>query len=240
MELKEIMKIQNEFDEVHSSKFEWSEPISENTLDVLSFLIVAITGELGELSNVVKKVLRGDCPLSSVKHQVEDELADIFIYLIKICNQMSIDLEPLYFSKLEQNKKRFRNYEKRTPKKTDEVFNQKIYNLRTIKSFSEDDLEEYLDFFCEKYLNNRDLVKTFEEMFKLKGLINEYDSKTILFIMALSVVLADVGSSMSPFIRKTNIAKIQNICVKKDVNYQMLLSLTSEDERTESLFYKNT
>lgn len=113
MELKEIITKQDEFDRRHASKFEWAEPITENTTDMLAFLIVAITGEVGELSNVVKKILRGDITLESARENIEDEIVDIFIYLIKICNQMSIDLESLFLSKLSDNANRFRNYEKK-------------------------------------------------------------------------------------------------------------------------------
>lgn len=113
MELKDIMLKQYEFDLKHASKFEWSEPITEDTIDMLAFLIVAMTGEVGELSNVVKKILRGDVSLESAREYIEDEIADIFIYLIKICNQMSIDLEELFLSKLSNNVKRFQNYEKK-------------------------------------------------------------------------------------------------------------------------------
>ena len=113
MELEEIMKQQLEFDKKHASEFEWSLPISEKTVDMLGFLIVAMTGELGELSNVVKKILRGDHTLEFSKEQIKDELVDIFIYLIKICNQMSIDLEELFLCKLNNNIKRFKHYEKK-------------------------------------------------------------------------------------------------------------------------------
>jgi NTP pyrophosphatase (non-canonical NTP hydrolase) len=112
MELKEIMELQYKFDEKHAGKFEWSIPITENTINILAFLIVAMTGEIGELSNIVKKILRGDHSLEDSKEQIKDELVDIFIYLIKICNQMSINLEEVFFNKLEQNIARFRQYEK--------------------------------------------------------------------------------------------------------------------------------
>lgn len=112
MDIKEIMALQHDFDVKHAGKFEWSNPINENSLDMLAFLIVAITGEVGELSNVVKKILRGDYLLSKSMDKIEDELVDIFIYLIKICNQMSINLEELYLTKLEKNVERFSEYEK--------------------------------------------------------------------------------------------------------------------------------
>ncbi len=41
---------------------------------------------------------------------MEEEVADIFIYLLKICNRMDIDLEENFLKKLKKNKKRFKDY----------------------------------------------------------------------------------------------------------------------------------
>ena len=79
MELKEIITKQDEFDRKHASKFEWSESITDDTIDILVFLIIAITGEVGELSNVIKKIMRGDIALESARENIENEIADIFI-----------------------------------------------------------------------------------------------------------------------------------------------------------------
>jgi NTP pyrophosphatase (non-canonical NTP hydrolase) len=48
---------------------------------------------MGEFCNILKKVVRGDFPLNSAKAEMNEELADIFIYLIKISNQFDVDLE---------------------------------------------------------------------------------------------------------------------------------------------------
>jgi len=112
MELKKIMKLQALFDKEHSGIFSWSVRRREDDLEVLEFLLVCIIGELGELSNIVKKAMRGDFPLTAKKEQLEEEVADIFTYLLKICNKMNIDLEETFLKKLERNKVRFKHYER--------------------------------------------------------------------------------------------------------------------------------
>jgi NTP pyrophosphatase (non-canonical NTP hydrolase) len=113
MELKEIMRMQLEFDKRHASNFTWSQNINNENLEMLGFLIIAITGEIGELSNVVKKILRGDKEFSLEinRDELEEEITDIFIYLMKICNQMDIDLEENFLKKLQKNIEEFRKYE---------------------------------------------------------------------------------------------------------------------------------
>lgn len=52
----------------------------------------AVTGELGELANVLKKVRRGDFPLDIHLEAIEKEFADIAIYLDIFAYQYRIDL----------------------------------------------------------------------------------------------------------------------------------------------------
>lgn len=46
----------------------------------LPFFAIAIAGESGEFCNLLKKVLRGDFPLESVRNDLLEELADIITY----------------------------------------------------------------------------------------------------------------------------------------------------------------
>jgi len=111
MELSAISQLQESFDEEHSGHFGWSVPVTEDNLDMLAFLALGICGEAGELANTVKKVVRGDHTLVAARHEIEEEVADIFIYLVKTCNQVDIDLERAYLRKLEANRTRFKRYE---------------------------------------------------------------------------------------------------------------------------------
>lgn len=112
MNLAELVDVQKNFDEKHQGRFDWSQRISEDNIYLLEHLLVAYIGEIGEFANIVKKVSRGDLSLDEAKALMQDELADIFIYLIKISYQLDIDLEICFKNKVKKNKKRFKNYEK--------------------------------------------------------------------------------------------------------------------------------
>ena len=45
--------------------------------------------------------------LHEMKSDIDEELADTFIYLIKIANQFNVDLENEFLNKMSKNKKRF-------------------------------------------------------------------------------------------------------------------------------------
>lgn len=53
---------------------------------------VALAGEVGELCNFVKKEFR-DGPNSELDQNIEDEIADVFIYLIAISLDRGMNLE---------------------------------------------------------------------------------------------------------------------------------------------------
>ena len=111
MELKEIIRIQNTFDKSHNKNFNWAEDISEENLQGLQFLTLSLAGEVGELANCVKKIIRGDEQFELSKDKIREELTDVFIYTIKLAYQMNIDLEESYLQKLEINKTRFKSFE---------------------------------------------------------------------------------------------------------------------------------
>ena len=112
MTLQELMKLQEEFDIKHTSNFIWNEKINDENIEMLEFLLISMFGEIGETANLVKKSVRGDFKLESIKEQLSEEIADIFIYLMKICIQLDIDLENSYLNKREKNMERFKKYEK--------------------------------------------------------------------------------------------------------------------------------
>jgi NTP pyrophosphatase (non-canonical NTP hydrolase) len=111
MELNHIIELQKEFDKNHKINFNWAEEISKDNLQHLQYLIIALAGEVGEMANCVKKVLRGDEQFESSKSNIEGELTDVFIYTIKIAYQMNIDLEKSYTKKLEINRSKFKPFE---------------------------------------------------------------------------------------------------------------------------------
>ena len=111
MTLNELINVRKRFDGNHKGKFCWNEKISDDNLEILEFLLIALIGEVGETSNIIKKIVRGDFKVDEKKHELSEEIADIFAYLLKISYQLNINLEEAYLEKMEKNKERFRNYE---------------------------------------------------------------------------------------------------------------------------------
>ena len=108
IKLTDLQKMQKEFDLSHSvADKPFYTKIDENNLHELEHLAVCLTGELGEFCNILKKVSRGDMPLAEVKEELDLELIDVFIYLLKISNQFDVDLEEGFLKKLAINKARF-------------------------------------------------------------------------------------------------------------------------------------
>lgn len=108
LSLEKIKSLQKGFDINHSvGEKSFYVDISSKNLYELEHLIVCLLGELGEFANILKKVSRGDFSLEDVKDDLDEELVDTFIYLIKISNQFNVDLEEGYLNKLEKNKQRF-------------------------------------------------------------------------------------------------------------------------------------
>lgn len=109
--IRQLIAQQREFDKRHAGASPFYSLIDEKNLPELEHLIVCLIGEVGEFSNIVKKVRRGDFPLSEVKEELNEELADVFIYLLKIAGQFGIDLEVEYQKKMQKNEIKFKRYE---------------------------------------------------------------------------------------------------------------------------------
>lgn len=110
LSLESIKNLQKDFDRNHSvGDKDFYVDINGSNIHELEHLIVCLLGELGEFANILKKVSRGDFSLEEVKDDLDEELVDTFIYLIKISNQFNVNLEKGYLDKLKHNKKRFRD-----------------------------------------------------------------------------------------------------------------------------------
>lgn len=112
MTIHDLIELQKEFDGKHKANFEWNVKVTDSNIEMLEFLLVSLTGEVGEVANIVKKIARGDFKLEEKKTDIEEELADVFIYLLKLSYQLNIDLESAYVKKMEKNRERFLKYEK--------------------------------------------------------------------------------------------------------------------------------
>jgi len=62
--------------------------------------------ECGELAKAARKSQNIKSDANSKTYHVDEEAADVFIYLLHICNQLGIDLEQAFRAKEEINKQR--------------------------------------------------------------------------------------------------------------------------------------
>lgn len=118
MDIKDLIEIQKEFDASHN----WVTHVDSHAelLNALQNDLIGLFGEVGEFSNLVKKalLLKNDGAalsafLNGNNEFLKEEIADIFIYLIRIVGYMEIDLECEYLKKLEKNKVRFLRFAKK-------------------------------------------------------------------------------------------------------------------------------
>lgn len=114
--MEEIIKAQREFDK--SKGWDWGNPESEKEkMDNLKYASIALSGEVGEFANIIKKLSReieynnGKIEEKNIEN-LREELIDIFIYTIKASIALDMDLKKEYYKKLKKNTKRFRRFEK--------------------------------------------------------------------------------------------------------------------------------
>lgn len=63
--------------------------------------------ECGEMAKAARKTQKMKTDKNSEQFYLEHEVADVFVYLLDICNHFNIDLEKAFREKEEINKKRF-------------------------------------------------------------------------------------------------------------------------------------
>lgn len=63
-------------------------------------------GEAGEIQNKVKKVLRGDYTIDSIKGQLRSEIGDLLWYIAALCRELNLNMDEVVEHNLE--KLRFR------------------------------------------------------------------------------------------------------------------------------------
>ena len=74
-------------------------------------LVMALSGEVGELNECFQWL--NDADIEDVKNSpdklipIEHEIADVFIYLIRIANKMGIDIEDAVYKKMELNRLKY-------------------------------------------------------------------------------------------------------------------------------------
>ena len=69
-------------------------------------LFLLFLEECGELAKAARKVVHLKSGAHSETYRVDHEAADVFIFLIEICNVLGVDLEKAFREKEEINKRR--------------------------------------------------------------------------------------------------------------------------------------
>lgn len=73
----------------------------------LPFMALALAGEVGEVANLVKKIERGSVELGEVADNLDEEIVDVFTYLLNIAGLRGLDLHQGYKNKRALNELRF-------------------------------------------------------------------------------------------------------------------------------------
>ncbi|QTC40722.1 hypothetical protein I7V34_16395 [Bacillus sp. V3] len=118
MDISKIVALQKEFDENHG----WPHN-SSSTSQKIEFInkdIIGLVGEIGEFSNLIKKLnllnhRYSDKELNEkfqdFHEDLQEEIIDAFIYLIRISSHLNMDINKEYIRKYNINKVRFKKYE---------------------------------------------------------------------------------------------------------------------------------
>lgn len=114
MDVKKLQELQKEFDLEYFSKF-WNIREVSDFLNSLKHVAIALAGEVGEFSNIVKKIDRRVMNLGGGVGEedlgkLREELVDIFIYVLIGANLLDMDLGEAYLERLEYNKCRFASF----------------------------------------------------------------------------------------------------------------------------------
>ena len=109
--IKEMMDFQRKFDDEHG--WRWSAN-PDDKVRRLQEGVVCMTGELGEFANELKKVIRHSERGFSTEElwaAMREELADVFIYFLKLADLLGMEIDEEYFAKMAKNAKRFEKFE---------------------------------------------------------------------------------------------------------------------------------
>jgi hypothetical protein len=84
-----------------------SEDMFPATANDLSYHTISLAGEVGEFSNLLKKVMRGSVTMEDVYPELRSELVDVLIYVCTIAGLLRVDLGVEYDIKRGTNVRRF-------------------------------------------------------------------------------------------------------------------------------------
>lgn len=229
MHVHELMAKQNEFDREHHSRVSWSAPITQESLDVLTNLVVCIAGEVGELANISKKLIRGDYTLDTAKPMIEEEVADIFIYVMKICSQSGIDLETAFHRKLELNRRRFSRQTCNEAYMNSQNPLEKYANALTkwqVKS--DDDLAASVRAVGSAIGSNPVVLESLRRHVHADGLAVPATASELVEATVLSFLLAEIAENPDRCARESLVNRIERVSTALGLRFQLVLKLAGQ------------
>lgn len=111
MDIKQLRKIQISQDEELGFSLEFKDQKSK--YDQLTKELVGLFGEIGEFSNIVKKInLKLEYEnykfdIETAKEGLAEEFVDSLIYLLRISEILNIDIEKETIKKIKKNRERY-------------------------------------------------------------------------------------------------------------------------------------
>ncbi len=112
MEIKEILEKQVASDESLGFQVKFSN--KEKMYDQLTKDLVGLFGEIGEFSNIVKKITiklsnpdKYDLKIDVAEDGLREELIDTFIYILRIAAILNVDIEKEVLKKMQVNDNRY-------------------------------------------------------------------------------------------------------------------------------------
>lgn len=114
MDLNSIIKVQLEMDKKHGFPVDFENETSR--YQQVTKDLVGLFGEIGEFSNIVKKInIKIDHPesyqfsIEDAEQNLREELIDSLIYIIRIGSILNIDLQDELLKKMAENSVRYKH-----------------------------------------------------------------------------------------------------------------------------------
>jgi len=118
LSFREISEMQHAFDAKHG--FYIDKTTTQDKYNQISKDLIGLYGEVGEFSNIVKKINllldkeHDNCvsDLEEKENGLREELVDTFVYFVRLAKALDLDLEVEYLKKLDKNRAKYSSYER--------------------------------------------------------------------------------------------------------------------------------